>query len=168
NVAAADSIEIDLLDGSSVSWKVAEVIQPLSKGKFSENWLYFHLESLQAVMGLEEIFNPILLELDPKADIRFFVYDLESELTRKVRVDALYGLEETEEAYTFFHIYGYILSIIALMASVMLVYSLMQTTYRERLKELAIIRAVGGSTKQLLEMVIYEWAFIGAIGSLLG
>src|SRR5699024_9195709 len=44
----------------------------------------------------------------------------------------------------------------------------MQTTYRERLQELAVIRTVGGSPKQLMNMVIYEWAFIGAVGSFLG
>ncbi|MCJ7841924.1 ABC transporter permease [Lederbergia sp. NSJ-179] len=64
--------------------------------------------------------------------------------------------------------FGYIISVIAFIASMILVYGMMQTTYRERLKELAVIRAVGGSPEQLMKMVIYEWAIIGAIGSLVG
>src|SRR5699024_1891949 len=145
-----------------------EVIQPQNKREFSDNWIYFHLESLQEVMGLQETFNPILIELEPKVDIRFIGYDLKIEFPREVRVDALHGLEEEEDKYFSFHVFAYILSIIAFIASILLIYGLMQTTYRERLKELAIIRAIGGSTEQLLKMVIYEWAFMGAIGSMLG
>ncbi|MCJ7841926.1 ABC transporter permease [Lederbergia sp. NSJ-179] len=169
NVAVSDSIEIDLLDGNSVIWRVAEVVQPTqNKGESSENWIFFHLASLQEMMGLPETMNPILIELKPKANIPFIGDDLKRELPREVRVDALNGLVEEEEQYAFFRVYGYILSIIAFIASVLLVYNLMQTTYRERLKELAVIRAVGGSTRQLMKMVIYEWALIGAVGSFLG
>lgn len=169
NVAVSDSIEIDLLDGNSVVWKVVEVLQPAkNKEESSENWIFFHLSSLQEVLGLPETMNPILIKMKPKANIPFIGDDLIRELPTEVRVEALNGMEEEEKQYAFFRIYGYILSIIAFLASVILVYSMMQTTYQQRLKELAVIRAVGGSTEQLLKIVIYEWALIAALGSFLG
>lgn len=169
NVTVSDSIKIDLLDGNSVVWKVAEVLQPAkNKEESSENWIFFHLSSLQEVLGLPETMNPILIKMKPKANIPFIGDDLIRELPTEVRVEALNGMEEEEKQYAFFRIYGYILSIIAFLASVILVYSMMQTTYQQRLKELAVIRVVGGSTEQLLKMVICEWALIAALGSFLG
>lgn len=168
NLAISDSVEIDLLGGKSIVWKVAEIVQLQNEREPSRNWVFFHLGSLQEVMGLSETYNPILIELKPEANIPFIGDDLKRALPMEVRVDSLNGLAEEEEQYAFFRVYGYILSIIAFMASVILVYSLMQTIYRERLKELAVIRVVGGSKGQLTKMVIYEWALIGALGSFLG
>ncbi|GIN74529.1 hypothetical protein J14TS2_50040 [Bacillus sp. J14TS2] len=169
NVAISDSIKINLMSGRSVTWRVAEIIQPtVNKGEPVEDWVIFHLPSLQEILGLSETINPILVGLEPGANIRQTSDSLISQLPENVRIDALNGLEEEGNQYTFFRIYGYILSIIAFIISITLVYSIMQTTYRERLQELAVIRAVGGSPEQLMKMVIYEWALIGAIGSFLG
>lgn len=169
DVEVSDSITIDLLSGENVTWRVAEVVQPTNiKGKSDEDWIFFHLSSLQEVLGLTETINPVLVELEAGANVAIIGSDLKSQLPGEVRVDALQGLEEKADHYLFLRVFGYILSIIAFIASMILVYGMMQTTYRERLKELAVIRAVGGSPEQLMKMVIYEWAFIGAIGSLLG
>ncbi|MCJ7842329.1 ABC transporter permease [Lederbergia sp. NSJ-179] len=169
NVAVSDSITIDLLSGGNVTWRVAEVVQSTKNtGKSVEDWVFFHLPSLQEVLGLSEIINPVLIEFEPGTNVALTGSELKSQLPAEVRVDALHGLEEEGEQYLFFRVFGYILSIIAFIASMILVYGMMQTTYRERLRELAVIRAVGGSPEQLMKMVIYEWAIIGAIGSLLG
>lgn len=164
-IGVADSIPIDLLNGRQVTWQVVEVV-PSTQG--NKEWLFFHLPSLQEVLGLSERVNPLLVELESGVNVEEIGFDIKEQLPEDVRVDAMPQQGEKGEQYIFFRVYGYILSVIAFVASLLLVYSMMQITYRERLRELAVIRAVGGSASQLKKMVIYEWAFIGAIGALLG
>lgn len=169
DVKVSDSITIDLLSEGNITWKVAEVIQPTNKTeKAVDDWVFFHLPSLQEVLGLPETINPVLIELEPGVNRDITLFDLSSQLPNDVRIDALQGWEEEGDQYLFWRVFGYIISVIAFIASMILVYGMMQTTYRERLRELAVIRAVGGSPEQLMKMVIYEWAIIGAIGSLVG
>ncbi|GIN73177.1 permease [Bacillus sp. J14TS2] len=169
DVKVSDSITIDLLSGENVTWKVAEVIEPTNRTeKAVDDWVFFHLPSLQEVLGLSETINPVLIELEPGVNRDIALFDLSSQLPNDVRIDALQGWEEEGQQYLFWRVLGYIISVIAFIASMILVYGMMQTTYQERLRELAVIRAVGGSPEQLMKMVIYEWAIIGAIGSLVG
>ena len=59
-------------------------------------------------------------------------------------------------------------SVIALLVGVLLIYNSVQVSVLERLKDIAIIRALGATRRQVLGFLLIEWFVIGIIGSLFG
>ena len=59
-------------------------------------------------------------------------------------------------------------SIITLLVSALTVASTMLASVNEKLKEIGIMRAVGASDRQIVSMLLFEGAIIGAIGGSLG
>ncbi|MCJ7841923.1 ABC transporter permease [Lederbergia sp. NSJ-179] len=103
NVKVSDSITIDLLSGGNVTWKVAEVVQPTNRTEkaIDDDWIFFHLPSLQEVLGLSETVNPVLIELETGANVAMRGSELKGQLPAEVRVDALQGWEEEGDQYLF-------------------------------------------------------------------
>ncbi len=59
-------------------------------------------------------------------------------------------------------------SVIALLVGVLLIYNSVQVSVLERVKDIAIIRAIGATRSQILGFLLAEWVVIGLIGSGLG
>ena len=59
-------------------------------------------------------------------------------------------------------------SVIALLVGVLLIYNSVQVSVLERLKDIAIIRAIGATRIQVFSFLLAEWLVIGILGSSLG
>ena len=59
-------------------------------------------------------------------------------------------------------------SVIALLVGVLLIYNSVQVSILERLKDIAIIRAIGATRIQIFGFLLIEWLIIGTFGSALG
>ncbi|MDR3691207.1 MAG: FtsX-like permease family protein [Fimbriimonas sp.] len=59
-------------------------------------------------------------------------------------------------------------SVIALLVGVLLIYNSVQVSVLERLKDIAIIRAVGATKLQVFAFLLAEWFVIGLVGSTAG
>lgn len=68
-----------------------------------------------------------------------------------LRVQSLYGL-----------------SLVAMLIGSFVVFSSVQVTVLERMKELATLRALGASRGQLLSAMLLEWVLVGLVGSVAG
>ncbi|HWD40344.1 MAG TPA: FtsX-like permease family protein [Fimbriimonas sp.] len=68
-----------------------------------------------------------------------------------LRVQSLYGL-----------------SLVAMLIGCFVVFSSVQVTVLERMKELATFRAIGAPRSQLLAAILLEWLIVGLIGSVAG
>lgn len=60
------------------------------------------------------------------------------------------------------------LSVIVLLGSILIVISTLQMSVQERQKELAVLRLLGGTRRQLFEMVIWEALWISILSSFIG
>ena len=62
----------------------------------------------------------------------------------------------------------YALSLIAMLIGGFAVFTSVQVSFLERMKEIATFRAIGASRLQLLSAILVEWLIVGAIGAVLG
>jgi putative ABC transport system permease protein len=61
-----------------------------------------------------------------------------------------------------------VVSLIALLVGLLLIYNSVQVSVVERLKEIGTLRALGATRRQLLVTILLEWLAVGLAGSLLG
>lgn len=90
-------------------------------------------------------------------------------------VEAITGTEATEESQSaiadglsFFNIFLLAFAIIALFVSAFVIYNTFAILVAQRSQELALLRAIGASRRQVLTSVFLEALIVGLVGSLLG
>ncbi|MET0902682.1 MAG: ABC transporter permease, partial [Acidimicrobiales bacterium] len=75
---------------------------------------------------------------------------------------------DVQEGFGFFTILIQIFGFIALLVGTFVIYNTFQIIVHQRTRELALLRAVGASRRQVLSAVIIEGVVVGLIGALLG
>lgn len=162
-----DTVDIPFTGGKKQKWKVVEIISnPMGIGV--PDIAIFHLDSLQESFGLEGSVNLILLKLDPNVNQRFFAKELKNKIDLELDIDILTETEYVKKNIQSMRIMGYGLGILALITSVLFVLSNFQISIRERVRELAVLRAIGGSPGQSFKLVFTEAIIINTIGTVLG
>jgi ABC-type lipoprotein release transport system permease subunit len=162
-----DTVVLPLQSGKRVEWTVAEIIPDIqtSDGK-PMNKALFHLASLQQIMGLEGYINPVIADVKPGLDKQTVISSILMDLSlgSEFGIVILDSLERERSSVLNFKIMSYILAVIVCIISIVLYIGLLQTSIRERLTEMAIIRSLGGSEQQLRKTAMVEAAIIGFIG----
>ncbi len=162
-VSIGQTVDFPLESGRTVEWVVSELLPDVEAGLgFPEERALFHFDSLQATLGLEEP-QSLVLSLQPNASIPGIIEEIR-QLEDGIQIDVLHGLESYIQSNQYLQYLGYVLSILAFVAAVLMTLGTMQVSYRERQRELAIIRTSGGSPKQLGKIVLYETGLLAAIG----
>ncbi len=161
-------VSFPLESGQEVEWRISEILPEGDRmSGFPDERALFHLASLQELFGLNDAIQSVVFALEPSANIPALIESLRH-LETGLHIDVLHGVEDEEVFALNLRVLGYVLSLVAFLAAVILTRGMIQTTYRERLKELAIVRAVGGSREQLGRMVLYETAIIATLGAGIG
>jgi len=90
-------------------------------------------------------------------------------------VEAVTGQEITEEnqdsfadAISFFNVFLTVFAVVALVVSVFSIYNTFSIIVAQRTREMALLRAVGASRRQLLGSVVGEAVVVGVVASVLG
>ena len=101
--------------------------------------------------------------------------DLEATLADQEGVEVLTGTEITEETQDqvaeqlgFFTTFLLVFAIVALVVGAFVIYNTFGILVAQRGRELALLRAIGASRRQVVRSVLIEAMFVGAIGSLAG
>jgi putative ABC transport system permease protein len=105
----------------------------------------------------------------------------QEELTRRIQGELPEGAEavtgeqaaaelssDVQEGFQFFTVILVIFGGIALLVGAFVIYNTFQIIVQQRTRELALLRAVGATRRQVLSAVIIEGAVVGLFGALLG
>lgn len=136
-------------------------------------WVFFDLPTAQAVMERPGVVSGGSVQVVGGADVDQVIERIVPLMPESVSV--LSGQSAAEEQAadlqeqlgfiaTFLAVFGYI----ALFVGSFLIYNTFQIVVRQRTQELALMRALGASRRQVNQLVLLEAAIIGVIGSVLG
>ncbi|TCP52770.1 ABC-type lipoprotein release transport system permease subunit [Tumebacillus sp. BK434] len=167
-VGVGDTAQIPFPSGKTQAWKVAELLpeRAAASGAVPEMVL-FNLTSLQERFALPGQANLVLLKLEPDMH-KNAAYTLLKTAANDLDIDLMEGLDEAKELIVFLKGIGYSLGVLALLASALFVLSNFQLAVQERVRELAALRAIGGSRGQVFRLVLTEATLIGGVGAGLG
>jgi len=101
--------------------------------------------------------------------------NLEATLADQEGLEVLTGTEITEETQDlvadqlgFFTTFLLVFAVVALVVGAFVIYNTFGILVTQRGRELALLRAIGASRRQVVRSVLIEAVFVGAIGSLAG
>ena len=105
----------------------------------------------------------------------------QEEITRRIQaalpddIEAVTGEQaaaelssDVQEGFPFFSTIILVFGVIALLVGIFVIYNTFSIIVQQRTRELALLRAVGASRRQVLSAVIIEGVVVGLIGALLG
>ncbi|MFD2445328.1 ABC transporter permease [Bacillus sp. CGMCC 1.16607] len=164
-VGLGDLAEIPFHGGRTQTWKVAEVLPENNGGA---EIIFFHLESLQKAFGLDHQFTMLLLDLPTGVDKYEIASSLKTSVVSDLDVDYLDSLDEAKQNINNMKFLSYGLGVLVLLASLLLVLSNYHISLRERVRELAVLRAIGFSQSKLLKVAVTETMIIHTAGVLIG
>jgi putative ABC transport system permease protein len=171
--AVGDPIDVILLTGT----ETFEITGVVSFGD-ADNLLgatiaAFEMETAQRVFGMEGEDSQISIMATGEADVASLQQELASILPEGVEVitgdvEIEEGKQQVEEGVGFFNTALLVFAMIAVFVGGFII----QNTYRiivsQRTRELAMLRAVGATGRQVTVMVFLEAFIVGVIGSAIG
>jgi ABC-type lipoprotein release transport system permease subunit len=167
NANLNESVTIPALSVSK-SWIVREII-PDRDGPHGPvpDIAIFHLQSLQETIAGNAKVNLLLIELAQDRDKQLFSHWVNHAIDSALDVEIV-GNTDQENNINSFLATGIVLGIMVLFASGFVIFSSFSITVRQRKKELALVRMIGGSPEQLKMMVLAEASIIAVIGTFFG
>jgi putative ABC transport system permease protein len=166
NTQVSDWVNIPLPGGKGQKWKVAEIVE--DPGGVAPNLAVFHLETMQQVLNLDNSVNMVMLKLKPGTDKIVLASKLKELLKGDLDIDTNEGMDAEKKNIQHLKVLSYALGFLSFLASCLLLLSNFQFSLNERVRDLAVLRTVGGSKVQLLSLVLMEAVVVGTIGILLG
>lgn len=167
----ANSLGLKLGDSLALPFRVGQ--QPVTlvglladQGKSSDSFL-FHLTWLQAQMGLEEQVTLQLFGLEGKAKKEQVGAQM-SALLPDLDVQLRTELDEVKQNMGGLKPMAIAFGVAGLFASVLLVAGSFNIAVQERVRELALLRAVGATQRQVMRLMLQEAVLLGAGGGAAG
>ena len=133
----------------------------------------FDVATAQALLGKEGQFDAVQAAADDGVTAEALVGRIQAELgsSATVRSGAEQASEDSDEVATFTNIIRYFLLTfagIALFVGAFVIFNTLSITVAQRTRELATLRTVGATRRQVLASVIVEALVIGLLASLVG
>ncbi len=157
----SDWVNIPFPSGSGQKWKVAEIVD--DPNGLAPNLAIFHLETMQQVLNLDGV-NMVMLKLQPGTNKTGLESKLKDSLNTDLDIDTNEGMEAEKKNIQHLKVLSYALGILCFLASCLLLLSNFQFSINERVRDLAVLRTVGGSRIQLQRLVLIEAVTVGTIG----
>lgn len=177
-VEELEDVRLPLVSGEASVWRVAAIVSdPLptsTGGLISREALHawFHLDTLQKTLGLEGFINRLMVSVTTGLDRVAAMNRLQMDLRtgRAVQITPLDQVDsgEMERSIYIAQFIGSMMGVVFFMISIVLYLGMLYTAWRERMSEMAIVRAVGGSERQLYQMGLLEAMLTGLFGVLTG
>jgi putative ABC transport system permease protein len=181
NVAAAEDGEHEVGDMVTVSTQfgnkeyelVGTVLFGTAKSSAGAISAEFTLAEAQRLAGTDGQINMVVASAEEGIS--------QAELTRRIQaavpgdleaVTAVQAAEElssdVQEGFQFFSVLITIFGVIALLVGIFVISNTFSIIVQQRTRELALLRAVGASRRQVLSAVIIEGVVVGLVGALIG
>ncbi|HVF08069.1 MAG TPA: ABC transporter permease [Actinomycetota bacterium] len=181
NVAAAEDGDLDVGDTVTVATQfgnqeyklVGTVLFGTAKSSAGAISAEFTLAEAQRLAGTDGQINLVVAGAEDGID--------QAELTRRVQaalpddLEALTGeraaeelSSDVQEGFQFFSILISVFGVIALLVGIFVISNTFSIIVQQRTRELALLRAVGASRRQVLSAVIIEGVVVGLVGALIG
>jgi putative ABC transport system permease protein len=151
----------------SVAWREMPVSGVIERGGPEDSALMLRLGDAQKLTANEGKISSVLVRASTE-DIEATV----SALTRKlpgVRVKTIKQVARAEESFLGkIELLMLLVTLVVLIASSICVSSTMSATVLERLEEIGLMKAIGGTKKEISRFFLAEGVFIGTVGGLAG
>ena len=135
----------------------------------------FDLPTAQAIIAEPGKFDSISVVAADGVDQEQLAEDLRAALPTDQRVEVITGdelVEETQDAIadqlSFFTTFLLVFAVIAVIVGAFVIYNTFGILIAQRSRELALLRAVVASRRQVISSVLVEAGFVALVGSLLG
>ncbi|MCH8984511.1 MAG: ABC transporter permease [Acidobacteria bacterium] len=133
----------------------------------------FDLDTIQALLDREDQLTGASIQVAPGASVDEVIASLEPSLPEGAR--ALSGQSaaeeqavEIQEGLAFFNTFLLTFGFIALFVGTFIIANTFRITVTQRTRELALLRALGASARQVNRMVLIEAVVIGIVASVVG
>ncbi|MYD04867.1 MAG: FtsX-like permease family protein [Acidimicrobiia bacterium] len=136
-------------------------------------WVLFDLATAQEMLGRQDKISGASIQVDAGMVVDEVIPSIESVLpedavARSGQDAAEADAADIQTALSFFTVFLSAFGWIALFVGSFLIYNTFRIVVSQRSRELALLRALGASSRQVLSIVLLEAALIGAIGAVLG
>lgn len=133
----------------------------------------FDLPTTQMVLGQPGKVDGAQIQAEPGTDIDRLVADIQAVLPEgAVSQSAQTAAEEQaaaiQEGLGFFSTFLLVFAFVALFVGTFIIYNTFRIVVVQRLRELALMRAIGSTRRQTLQIVLLEAAIVGLIASAIG
>ncbi len=133
----------------------------------------FDLPTAQAVIDQPGMITGAYVLADPGTDANALAADIQAVLPDKALAQSSQDAAEAqalefEEALGFFNTFLLVFAFIALFVGTFLIYNTFQFVVAQRLRELALMRAIGATRSQVVRTVLLESFLLGILGSVIG
>ncbi len=133
----------------------------------------FDLETTQEVLEREGQLDGAFVQAEPGTDIETLVAAVGQVLPEGARAQssqeaAEEQAAEIQEGLSFFGTFLLVFAFVALFVATFLIYNTFRIVVAQRLRELALLRAVGATRRQVLWSVLFEALVVGVIASVIG
>jgi len=160
-----DSVEISTPFAPAKRWHIVEIFD-MEQTANPIQMAIFHLESLQEWYDLENETNLMLLKTDPKIDKTNLVFSLKNKYQA---MDVLSVSGDLIDRNTkSIKIMGQALAIITVFICGFFIFSSFRMFIQENQRELAFIRALGGSRQQCFYIIMIKAILIIGVGTVIG
>lgn len=135
----------------------------------------FDTPTTQALVAEEGKFDAIAVVAEDGVDQAALVANLETATQGQLGVEVISGEELVEETQNdiaeqlgFFTTFLLVFAIVALIVAAFVIYNTFGILVAQRGRELALLRAIGASRRQVISSVLVEAVIVGVVGSILG
>ncbi len=138
------------------------------QGDPSAPQIYVTLADAQAAFNQPGLINTVEVSIDPGADRDAVEADIQTALGDGYALNATNSGSETFAAAQIGYAVGDLLGLLALFLGAFLIFNTFRTVVIERRHDIAMLRAVGATRRQITLMIVIESLIQGVIGTLIG
>ncbi|MBO1628550.1 FtsX-like permease family protein [Bacillus arachidis] len=166
DIKLGDEIKMPFPPFNEKTVKVVGIINPPTMSAMKQT-AFFPIEWLQDEMDLKNKYNLVQVKTANASEESFLVSEIKSVLDR-VKIDQRLYVEKAFDRLNVMKPLIWGLGGVALFVVALLVMGSFFLSVRDRLKQWALLRALGSGSIQIIGAVLFESLIIGSIGSLIG
>lgn len=166
DIKLGDEIKMPFPPFNEKTVKVVGIINPPTMSALKQT-AFFPIEWLQDEMDLKNKYNLVQVKTANASEESFLVSEIKSVLDG-VKIDQRLYVEKAFDRLNVMKPLIWGLGGVALFVVALLVMGSFFLSVRDRLKQWALLRALGSGSIQIIVVVLFESLIIGSIGSLIG
>lgn len=168
-----DSVSIVTRNEGVITPKVVGIVQRPIAGGLGGTLVVQDLSTAQRFFGEADLVNQISIMLQPNADAPRVIGEISRVAPELISVRTAAQLaDETsnriEEGFTFLNTFLLAFGFLALFVAAFLIFNTFAMLITQRTRELALLRAIGATRRQVFGSVLLEAIAIGVVAALIG
>lgn len=133
----------------------------------------FDLPTVQTIAGREGQLSDIYVQVEPGADVPTVITAVQSVLPEDTSAESAQSAAEEQageiqEGLGFFTNFLLVFAFVALFVGSFIIYNTFRIVITQRMRELALLRAIGSTRGQVVRTVLLEAVIVGLVSSVIG